>query len=311
MRFHWPAGTLAAAAATAGLALVLASGVSRAQTPALDSTLNEQVVMVQVGSGLFGVKLETTIFKPAGDGPFPLLLMNHGKSSGNAHFQARARYTVIAREFVQRGYAVIIPMRKGFSQSTGMYVDGGCNIAGNGNAQADDLQGALDFAVQQPWVDAQRIIVAGQSHGGLTAMAFGMRHYPGVKGLINFAGGLRKDGGTCQWEISLVDAFAQYGRKTDVPSLWFYGANDSYFNSELASRMFAAYTAAGGNAKLIAYGPFKSDSHGMSSSKDGVAIWLPETEVFLQALGLPTTKTVAFADHPVSAATDQVLIKDK
>ncbi|MGS0741058.1 dienelactone hydrolase family protein [Glaciimonas sp. GG7] len=261
-----------------------------AQASELDTALNEQIVMVPVGSGFFGYKLETTIFKPAGDGPFPLLIMNHGKAPGNTHFQPRARYLVISGEFVKRGYAVVIPMRKGFSQSTGQYLRGGCNIAGNGRAQADDLQSGLEYALSQPWADKSRILIAGQSHGGLTTMAFGERNFPGVKGLIDFAGGLLLD--DCSWKSSLIDAFADFGAKTTLPSLWFYGANDSYFNPELVQKMYTAYTNAGGHAKLIAYGTFKNDSHGMSSSRDGVEIWWPETERFLQEIGMPTKMVV-------------------
>jgi dienelactone hydrolase len=271
-------------------------GSAPSSAPVLDKSLNEQVFMLPVGTGFFSYTLETTIFRPPGDGPFPLLLMNHGKTPDiNNHFQPRARYLAIARQFVERGYAVIIPMRKGFSQSTGMYVGEGCNIAGNGIAQADDLQSTLDYATRQPWIDPTRIIVAGQSHGGLATMAFGMRHYPGVKGLIDFAGGLRVTSNNCNWESAMVSAFAQYASKTEVPSLWFYGANDSYFSPDVARRLVEAYTRAGGKAKLIAYGPFKNDSHGMSSSQSGVAIWWPETERFLQSLGMPTAKTVKLA----------------
>ncbi|HEY4316445.1 MAG TPA: CocE/NonD family hydrolase [Herbaspirillum sp.] len=282
-------------------------GIGQAQStevPALDQTLNEQVMMLPVGTGFFSYTLETTIFRPPGEGPFPLLLMNHGKTAGiDNHFQPRARYLAIARQFVARGYAVIIPMRKGFSQSSGMYVGEGCNIAANGVAQADDLQSTLDFATAQPWIDATRIIVAGQSHGGLATLAFGMRNYPGVKGLIDFAGGLRVTAKNCNWESALLSAFTQYARKTEVPSLWFYGANDSYFSPEVARRLATAYTQAGGHAKLIAYGPFKNDSHGMSSSQAGVAVWWPETERFLQSLGLPTARTVQLAGAVVPPAS--------
>ena len=142
------------------------------------------------------------------------------------------------------------------------------------------------YALQQPWADKNQILIAGQSHGGLTTMAFGAINFPGVKGLINFSGGLRLD--NCQWQSPLVDAFANFGAKTKVPSIWFYGANDSFFNPEVAARMHAAYNSAGGHAKLVAYGPFGKDSHGMSSSPDGVQIWWPETEQFLQSIGMPT-----------------------
>ena len=47
----------------------------------LDARLNEQVIMLPAGDGLREM-LETTVFRPAGPGPFPLLLMNHGKQAG-------------------------------------------------------------------------------------------------------------------------------------------------------------------------------------------------------------------------------------
>src|SRR4051812_19473271 len=94
----------------------------RAQDVLLNKALNEQIVFIRFG---LGVELETTIFKPNGDGPFPLVVINHGKASGNPRFQARARYNVATGEFVRRGYVVAVPMRGGFSKSSGMYVEGG------------------------------------------------------------------------------------------------------------------------------------------------------------------------------------------
>jgi len=93
--------------------------------------------MVKVGSGFSSVEFETTLFKPDGAGPFPVAVINHGKASGNPRFQERARHLVASREFVRRGYAVVLPMRMGFSKSGGHYHEsGGCNIAANGELQA-------------------------------------------------------------------------------------------------------------------------------------------------------------------------------
>jgi hypothetical protein len=127
-------------------------------------------------------------------------------------------------------------------------------------------------------------------------MAFGTRNLPGVRGLINFAGGLKMHGGDCSWQSSLVKAFATYGGKTALRSLWFYGENDQHFNPELASRMYNAYVQAGGNARMVAYGPFKKDAHGMAGSRDGVRVWWPETEKFLREIGMPTEQMFALAD---------------
>jgi dienelactone hydrolase len=287
----------------AAVTLMSISHAGNVPPHAVDPTVNERVMMLPVTQHGNQFQFETTIYQPPGSGPFPLLLMNHGKERGSPSHQKRDRFLAMSREFVSRGYAVVVPMRKGFSQSSGSYSDYGCNMKDNGQQQADDVLAVLDAIVSQPWVDKDRIIVAGQSYGGLATMAFGTRRYPGVRGLLNFAGGLRIDGGKCDWKSALVTAFASYGAATSLPSLWFYGENDSFFDQPLAQRLQQAYQAAGGPSQLIAYGPFKNDAHGMVGSRDGVAVWLPEVERFLKGIGMPTDVTVAIADTPRPAAT--------
>lgn len=84
--------------------------------------------MVPKPGVMFSLELETTIFKPPGDGPFPLVVINHGKALGKPAFQSRARYLAQSAEFVKRGYVVALPMRQGFSKSGGAYIGGGCNV---------------------------------------------------------------------------------------------------------------------------------------------------------------------------------------
>ncbi len=260
----------------------------QAEAQALDASINEQVLMLPVTENGKQLRFETTIYKPPGEGPFPLLLMNHGKERGKPAAQKRDRFLAMGREFVRRGYAVAVPMRKGFSKSDGIYSDFGCNMHDNGMMQADDIEAALRALTKMSWIDHDRVIVAGQSYGGLATMAFGTRQFPGVRGLLNFAGGLRIDGDLCDWKAALVTAFTSYGSRTSLPSLWFYGENDSYFDPSLAQRLQTAYQSAGGSSQLIAYGRFKSDAHGLISSRDGIPVWWPETERFLQRIGLPT-----------------------
>lgn len=269
---------------------LLAAACASAQAihvPAVDAGMGEQVIAIPAKIAGAGITLQTTIFKPPGDGPFPVLFMNHGKDGGDAHQQARARYPVISREFVKRGYAVVIPMRMGFAGSGGSYVNSHCQARENGEDQAASLYSAMAYVMKQPWADQQHVILAGQSHGGLTAIAAGSHNISGVRGVINFAGGVNSRS-HCDWQAALVNAFKAYGAVGTTPTIWFYGANDTHFGPRLAAEMYAAYTGAGGKAQLVAYGPFKRDAHGMSSSPDGVAIWLPETTRFLQSVGMPT-----------------------
>jgi dienelactone hydrolase len=253
----------------------------------VDPSLGEAVVLI--GNGRFlPVDLETTVFRPPGDGPSPVVVINHGKESGNNRFQGRYRPIPAVREFLKRGYVIVVPMRQGFSNSGGRAVGEGCNIAGNGSAQAGDVAAVVAWVVRQPWADAQRMVMLGQSHGGLTTLAYARDPDPGFKLFVNFAGGLKWADGGCNWQREMVSAFSSYGGATHVPSLWFYGGNDSYFPPDVIAPAHAAYVAAGGAAELVAYGPFGNDAHGMFGSTAGLPIWWPKVEAKLSVLGMPT-----------------------
>ncbi len=255
----------------------------------IPANLNEKVEMIPVGSGFFSVDLETTLYVPPGTGPFPLVVINHGKAFGNPRFDPRARYPAISREFLKRGYLVAIPMRSGYSKSGGSNIDSGCNTESNGRLQARDISAVLEKLLARPDVDRSRVILVGQSYGGIASIAAGTANPPVVKGIINFAGGIKRTEATCGWEQALVDAFAAYGKESSLPTLWFYGDNDSYWGPELPKKMHAAYLAAGGKARLVSFGVFSDgDAHNMISSARGVDIWLPETEKFLGEIGMPT-----------------------
>ena len=273
--------------------------------------------MVPKIGGLFTLELETTLYKPDGEGPFPVALINHGKAYGDTRFQERYRPTTAARFFLLRGYAVVVPMRQGFSKSGGAYIGGGCNIESNGYVQAEDVKAVLDYVTAQSWADKSRILVLGQSHGGWTTLAFGTLNYPGVRGLVNFAGGLRQDN-CAAWEATLARTGGAYGKQTRQPSLWFYGDNDSYFAPTVFRPLFENYVAAGGRAELIAFGQFGTDSHAMFGSRAGAAIWQPPVERFMRSIGLateliypqfglaPATPTPAATDFAALADVDRV-----
>jgi len=256
------------------------------------------------------VQLETTVYKPNGDGPFPLLIINHGKAPGDPKLQSRDRFVYMAAAFVRKGYAVVVPMRTGFAHSTGKFIEYGCNMTANGYAQAGDVADVVAWARQQDWIDGEHIVIAGQSFGGLASVAVSTQELPGVRGIMNFAGGLKVHGGSCDWQSALVKAFGEYGKKNKIESMWMYGANDSYFGPQLVSKMYGAFTANGGNAKLIAYGTFKRDAHTMLGSRDGQPIWQPEVDKFLAHIGMPVKEVYAVAEPPKQPKTNYAALDD-
>ena len=275
----------------------------------LDYRLNEQIVQVPAGKG-GRVRLQTTMFRPDGPGPFPLVIINHGKDAGAPSQQARDRFIYMATAFVKRGYAVMVPMRRGFAGSSGRYVEYGCNMTANGLGQASDVRDTLDFARGLPYIDSDRIVIAGQSYGGLATIALGTQNTPGVRGLINFAGGLRDNANRCDWRSELVRAMGTYGGASKLPSLWMYGENDSLFNPELVARMHDAYVRAGGEARLVEYGAFRRDAHGLIGSREGEKIWWKETEQFLISIGMPTRERYAVSPPPSMPKSDFATLDD-
>jgi dienelactone hydrolase len=198
---------------------------------------------------------------------------------------------------VRRGYAVVVPMRPGFSLSGGVEPSAGCRVQASGEQQAHTVRRTLAWLAARPWADVSRNIVLGQSAGGLVTLAYGTDAHPGTRLLVNFAGGLKLQG-CAQWPHNLVQAIADYGQRTPLPSLWFYGDNDSYFPPEVWRAAHQGYSQAGGRAELVAFGTFGHDAHAMFGSREGLAVWVPRLMAALAALGLPSTPLPRLAAAP-------------
>ncbi len=86
----------------------------------LHKDINESVVRVPVSvSDIYNKPYNTdialTIFKPNGEGPFPLVVINHGRGFDAAARSklVRARFESAARFFIRKGFAVAVPTRLG------------------------------------------------------------------------------------------------------------------------------------------------------------------------------------------------------
>jgi dienelactone hydrolase len=253
-------------------------------------SMNERVLSVP-GDAQRPAILQVTVMTPDGPGPFPLAIMNHGSSgSSRPDLEPRYRYTFSAYYFLSRGYAVVLPMMRGYSGSEGRQVLGGCNQESVGINNAKDISAVIDFMSSQPYIDGNQVVVAGQSLGGWNTLALGTLHHPKIKGLINFSGGaqISNCGDTTG---ALARAAAYFAVRTSIPSLWFYGDNDAKFAPSVWQAMFDSYTSAGGRAELVAFGRFMTDSHNLLGFPEGLRIWTPRVDAFLTKVGLPSKIT--------------------
>jgi poly(3-hydroxybutyrate) depolymerase len=66
-----------------------------------------------------GLTLVGFLFKPAGAGPFPALIWNHGSEQSPG---VGPQFDTVAGIFVPAGYVVFAPVRRGHGLSEGMYI---------------------------------------------------------------------------------------------------------------------------------------------------------------------------------------------
>ncbi len=261
--------------------------VLRAEVMPVGKNANELVFKVPVQT-VEPALLEVTVFRPPGVGPFPTVLINHGKSVGAAREQARARYYLVSREFVRRGFQVVLPMRRGFSASQGRYRSFACDITASALNQASDITDVLQWLKQQRMISTQPVVLIGQSFGGLASLAAATKGQISIALVVNFAGGLKISSASpepCDWQSALLQSVRYFGEVSKTPGLWFYGENDRYFSSDLVRLMHTYYEQAGGLAELHLYSAFKQDAHQMFGDMAGFSIWFPIVLQHLKTLG--------------------------
>ena len=139
------------------------------------------------------LRLKAYLWKPAGAGPFPAVLFNHGSGGDKADITAGMQITeaaeILAPFFVKHGYAFFYPFRRGHGPSAdqapymqdllhreeeakGMEGRLHLQFILMNTDQLDDVMAALVFLKSAPGIDAHRIAIAGHSFGGqLTLLA--------------------------------------------------------------------------------------------------------------------------------------------
>ncbi|MFI5354516.1 MAG: alpha/beta hydrolase family protein [Desulfobaccales bacterium] len=262
--------------------------------PIPELPLNEKIVRIPLepqASGKPLLWLEATLFRPDGAGPFPLLVLSHGTPREAQQRLERQRFEAQSWIFVQMGFAVIIPMRRGYGHSEGSYAEeeGECERARYyeaGMASAHDLLATVRFMQTQPYIEAHHIILAGHSSGGFASLALASLGFPGLQGVINFSGGRGAKADQICNPAALIDAFARFGRTCRVPTLWIYSENDTYFRAPLVQQLYQAFVSAGGSAQLVKVPPFLAEGHFFFSDVRGLDLWPETVRSFINRLGI-------------------------
>jgi dienelactone hydrolase len=238
------------------------------------------------------VKLETTIFSNdpsdsirADSTRGPVIIINHGTTPARTDLRYRAEDPV--KFFLSLGCVVVIPMRCGYSNSGGKLVDvRDCDLTEYALENADDIESVVTWVREQSDLKNRKIVLIGQSTGGLATMAYSSLTEQRVDAIINMHGGMRPTTPDACVLDAWIKAFATFAKTSSPESLWLYTANDHSSNPKFISWLYGSFVNAGGKAELHQLPAFKHDGHGLFGDPDGRAIWEPIVMNYLNRMGI-------------------------
>ena len=257
-------------------------------------------------------QLETMVTRPDRPGRFPLVIMIHGTPRTGTRSRAQAnasvtpaQFDIAAVAFARRGYAAAAVLRRGFGHSTGRYAEltpgptcDSWDYTLAAKASGEDVTAAVAALRRQSWVDADHVILLGQSTGGMAVMQANANGVEGVRGVLNFSGGNGSyaPGHVCNAESDRAN-YARMGRTARLPTLWLSAENDHYFSPALARVWHQAFTEAGGASDFELLPAFGSDGHDAiyNAPED---FWWPHIAPFLQRIGMPTAPVIDLPPIP-------------
>ena len=236
-----------------------------------------------------GLRLEAYLYRPAGPGPFPLVIHRHSGTAPASRWGA-----VIAGLLTDAGYAVLVPERRGMGNSEGQrFTESGTDRdriarlrAAFNTAEAGDVLAAIEQVAgdSASRIDVQRVAITGYSAGGSVAVLSAARS-------DRFAAVITQAPSSVSWtlEAPFRDAILSAARRVRVPTLCMVAENDNTTDS--ARSVCDAVKAGGAVASLVVYPPFTprepsanpsvAPGHTLFDREEGLSIWGKDLLAFL------------------------------
>jgi dienelactone hydrolase len=260
----------------------------------IDASLSEEIHTVPVTAA--NAMIVVTTYRPHGPGPRPWIVMSHGTATTPEANRKIGRYRALTpiREWVKRGYAVLVPVRRGYGASGGdTFGDsyGTCrspDFRRAGEGAALDLLATIEWAKTQTDLDRRRWLLVGQSAGGFASIYTASKHPDGLTAVLAFAPGRggRPDtnpGQPCSPDL-MATLFGSIAPDIAVPVLWFYAENDAFIGPAAARLWFDSFRKAGGRGDFVMLPPFRENrGHGVYPSTTGIPLWTAAVATFFRA----------------------------
>lgn len=240
---------------------------------------------VEVRSG--PLTLRGLLWRPAGRGPFPAVLFNHG--SGPAADPNKP--AILGPAFARHGYVFLYLFRRGTGLSADQGIDSGelmnralARKGQNGRNEVqlqlleielNDVLAGLSFLRAHSQVDARRIAVAGHSFGGQLALLLAERDAQ-LRGAVVFGAAAASWSTSPRLRSRLLVAVC----RAKVPVFFIHAEND--FSLEPGKALAAEMTRCGKPNRVKIYPPIgQTAAEGHDFVHLGLSTWEPDVFAFL------------------------------
>lgn len=219
-------------------------------------------------------RLQAIIYRPTGDGPFPLAVLNHGSTgSGRDPGIAKSPWSdlTLARFLTDRGWLVAFPQRRGRGNSDGLYDEGFARNRAEGYAcnpkrslpGADraltDIAAAIRALRNRDDVADGPVLMGGVSRGGILSAAYAGMYPDEISGVINFVGGWM--GSLCRNASHINQTLFRRAASYAKPTIWLYGRQDPFYPISHSKENFDAFSAAGGEGTFHVFSTPSGNGH--------------------------------------------------
>lgn len=241
--------------------------------------------------------LSAILWKPEGEGSFPTVVYNHGSEEA----VKESNYEAVANYYVSRGYAFLMPLRRGHS-----FIDGGQEVAKSEGVLFDDrlaadvavnpanrnndwiheqevdnedVEAAARWLANQSYVDRGKMIMSGISFGGIQTSLAAEKGL-GMRAFIPFAPA------AMAWSTvpEVHDRLKQALQNAKAPVFLIQAEND--YNLGPSQFLGPVLDELGGANRHKIYPPFQPERghHGGHAglALNGMDVWSQDVSDFLQ-----------------------------
>jgi carboxymethylenebutenolidase len=237
-----------------------------------------------------GLTLVGYVYQPEGTGPWPALVWNHGSERDPS---AGPQFDTVAAAFVPDGYVVFAPVRRGHGESEGEYIVNRLKLTarsqGRGAAARltaellateqfrDQLSGLVHVA-KLPFVDSDRIVVAGCSFGGIETL-LGAIEGVGYRAAVSISPG------ALSWDQSepLRSLLTQTVRRVDIPVLLIQPAKDESLAPSRVLGAEAARLHKPLTTKIYPATGREEEQRHCFGGASGMRVWAEDAKAFFRA----------------------------